>query len=134
MKKIMFAIGLLLLSNGVYNSTNDVIYIAKLEPIRPYKQLIYAVGKVECDLDTLAYNRLEKATGYFQIRPIRLNDYNKRTGKKYKIKDLYDYNISEEIFLYYANSIGYDYEKIAKSWNGSGPKTIIYWKKIKQYL
>jgi len=125
---------LLLSCNGVYNSTNDVIYIARTEPIRPYKQLIYGIGMVEGELDTLAYNRLEQATGYFQIRPIRLNDYNKRTGKHYKMKDLYDYNISEEIFLYYATCIGFDLETIAKNWNGSGPKTITYWKKVKQYL
>ena len=50
------------------------------------------------------------------------------------MKDLYDYNISEEIFLYYATCIGFDLETIAKNWNGSGPKTITYWKKVKQYL
>jgi hypothetical protein len=51
------------------------------------------------------------------------------------MKDLYNYNISEKIFLYFADQIGpYDFEKIAKKWNGSGHMTITYWKKIKQYL
>jgi hypothetical protein len=32
---------------------------------------------VETKGDTLAYNPYEEATGIFQIRPIRLKDYNK---------------------------------------------------------
>lgn len=134
MKKIMLAIVLLLLSQGVYNSVNDVIYIAKSEPIKPFKQLIYAIGMVEGNCDTLAYNPLEEATGYFQIRPIRLNDYNKRTGSNYKMKDLYDYYISEEIFLYYCDLVGPNLETISKKWNGLGYMTVIYWNKVKEYL
>jgi hypothetical protein len=104
-------------------------------PVNPYKRLIDAIGFVETRRDTLAYNDIEKATGYFQIRPIRLEDYNRRTGSHYTMKDLYNYNISEKIFLYFADQIGpYDFEKIAKKWNGSGHMTITYWKKIKQYL
>ena len=78
---------------------------------------------------------VEKAAGYFQIRPIRLADYNRRTGSKYKMKDMFSYEISEKIFLYFADQIGpYDFERIAKNWNGSGRMTINYWKRIKQYL
>ncbi len=47
---------------------------------------------VETKLDTLAYNREERAVGYFQIRPIRLRDYIERTGSKYKLKEMYDYD------------------------------------------
>jgi hypothetical protein len=104
-------------------------------PVEPYKRLIHAVGIVETKCDTLAYNPIEQAVGYFQIRPIRLKDYNKRTGNKYKMRDLFNYKISEKIFLYYAEQIGpYNFEKIAKNWNGSGPRTIHYWKKIKKYI
>jgi len=90
---------------------------------------------VETKLDTLAYNPEEEAVGYFQIRPIRVQDYNERTGKSYKPADMYDYQTSEKVFLYYASEIGpYNFEKIAKNWNGSGKKTIQYWKKVKNYL
>ena len=85
--------------------------------------------------DTMAYNPLEQAAGIFQIRPIRLTEYNKRTGRNYKMKDLYDYDISEKIFLYFADLIGpYDFEQIARKWNGSGHMTTYYWNRIKQYL
>lgn len=113
----------------------ETLVITTGEKITPYKGLIYAIGSVECDFDTLAYNSKEEATGYFQIRPIRINDYRKRTGSNYTLKDMYDYDKAEEVFLYYADRIGpYDFEKIAKSWNGSGYKTINYWKLVKQKL
>ena len=113
----------------------ESLIILDSRPVEPYKQLIRAIGIVETSRDTLAYNPIEKAAGYFQIRPIRLKDYNKRTGSNYTMKDLFNYEISEKIFLYFADQIGpYDFEKIAKKWNGSGHMTINYWKRIKQYL
>jgi len=109
--------------------------VFELAPIEPYKQLAFAIGMVETKGDTLAYNPLEAAAGIFQIRPIRLIDYNKRTGRRYTRKDLFNYEISEKIFLYFADQIGpYNLEHIARKWNGSGHLTINYWNRIKQYL
>ena len=103
--------------------------------MEPYKNLIHAIGMVETQFDTLAYNPLEEAVGYFQIRPIRLEDYNSRTGSTYSRQDLFNYYISEKIFLYYATEIGpYDFERIAKTWNGSGKNTILYWDQVKKFL
>ena len=110
-------------------------YNFKLTPIEPYKQLLLARGMVETKRDTLAYNPVEEAAGYFQIRPIRLQDYNIRTGSAYTMKDLFNYEISEKIFLDFADLIGpYDFEQIARRWNGSGQLTIDYWKRIKEKL
>jgi len=51
------------------------------------------------------------------------------------MNDLFNYYISEKIFLYYAADIGpYDLERIAKSWNGSGKNTTFYWTEVKKYL
>lgn len=109
--------------------------IIKEDPIKPFQKLIYAVGMTEANCDTLAYNPKEDAVGFFQIRPIRLKDYNKRTGSSYVLNDMYDYHIAEKIFLYYAYTIGpYNFEKIARQWNGSGFMTTIYWNKVKKYL
>jgi len=48
---------------------------------------------------------------------------------------MYDYEIAEKVFLFYACQIGpYDIEKISKQWNGSGPMTIEYWKRVKAQL
>ncbi|RPH31880.1 MAG: hypothetical protein EHM93_11880 [Bacteroidales bacterium] len=110
-------------------------FIFTSEPIKPYDRLIKAVVHVESRGDTLAYNLIEEAAGAFQIRPIRLRDYNQRTNKNYKLKDRYNFRISKEIFLYYAMLVGFsDYEKIAKDWNGSGKETLQYWEKVKLQL
>jgi hypothetical protein len=109
--------------------------VPRPEPDNPFQALINAIGCVENKGDTLAWNPVEQAAGFFQIRPIRLNDYNRRTGSKLKLRDMFDYEKSERVFLYYASRIGYrDFEKIAKSWNGSGSRTINYWNQVKKHL
>lgn len=114
---------------------NEFLVVIDHRPVEPFKQLIHAIGLVETKGDTLAYNPVEEATGFFQIRPIRLKDYNKRTGNKFSMKDLFNYEISEKIFLYYASQIGpNNFEKIARSWNGSGPRTIHYWNRVNKHL
>jgi hypothetical protein len=113
----------------------SVLFISATEPIDAYERLINAVVMVESAGDTLAINELEEAFGAFQIRPVRLLDYYQRTGKKYTIQDCFNFDISKEIFLYYAMKIGYpDYQSIARKWNGSGRMTRDYWEKVKLYL
>ena len=112
-----------------------VIYIPFAKPLDAYERLVNAVVMVESAGDTLAYNQLEEAVGAFQIRQIRLLDYYQRTGINYTIEECYNFNISKEIFLYYARQTGYqDYETIARNWNGSGNATLDYWEKIKANL
>jgi hypothetical protein len=113
----------------------EALVIFDAPPVIPYSQLMWAIGFVETMNDTLAFNPKEEATGIFQIRPIRLQDYNRRTGKNYKMKDLFDYEVSEKIFLYYADQLGpYNLEQIARNWNGSGHMTTYYWNRIKEFL
>lgn len=112
-----------------------VAFISVSDPVNAYDRLVKAVVQVESAGDTLAYNLSEEAAGAFQIRPIRLLDYYQRTGKNYKIEDCYNFEISKEIFLYYARQTGYqDYETIARNWNGSGKTTQGYWEKVKSNL
>lgn len=120
---------------ALYAPGSHALSVTMENGINPYSELIYAIGKVETNLDTLAYNPIEEATGFFQIRPVRLEDYNRRTGNSFTMADMYDYHISEKIFLFYASEIGpYKFERIARRWNGSGPKTYIYWNRVKKYL
>jgi len=135
-KKILsFTLLIIIFSIKSFAPSSNSLVIINNPAIEPFKDLIYAIGKVETNLDTLAFNPVEEAVGYFQIRPIRLKDYNERTGNNYTKQDLFNYKISENIFLYYASVIGpYNLEKIARNWNGSGPQTIYYWKQVKKYL
>jgi hypothetical protein len=135
MKKLFLIVFLMSFTIRVIAPNPKSLLIIEPPPIEPYRQLIYAVGMVEGMGDTTAYNEREMAAGYFQIRPIRLEDFNNRTGNQYTMDDMFNYEISEKVFLYFASQIGpYDIEKIAKNWNGSGAKTIEYWKRIKEYL
>ena len=118
-------------------SAPSVISLTVLEPapIEPYMHLVFAVEMVETKGDTLAYNPLEEAVGILQIRTIRLIDYNKRTGSRLTREDLFNYEISEQIFLYFADQIGpYNLELIARKWNGSGHLTSNYWERVRLYL
>jgi hypothetical protein len=136
LKKIK-TVCILLLCISIQLSAPSVKSILVFEPVpvEPYKKLALAIGIVETKCDTLAYNPLENAAGIFQIRPIRLIDYNSRTRSSYTRKDLFNYEISEKIFMYYADQIGpYNLELIAKKWNGSGHQTSNYWSRIKRHL
>ena len=83
----------------------------------------------------MAYNKLENAVGIFQIRQVKVDEYNRLTGSKYVLTDMYSCSNSEKVFLYFASLAGpYQFEKIAKAWNGSGPMTDVYWKRIKKLL
>ncbi len=136
MNKRIILFTYLLLSISVKAIAPDIRTLVIMEPLPLdlYDRLLRAVMQVESAGDTLAFNPLEEAYGPLQIRPIRLHDYNKRTGKKYIMKDCYRLEISKEVFLYYARILGPDYELIAKRWNGSGVKTIEYWQKVKATL
>jgi hypothetical protein len=139
--KVIAIIFFLLVSYRAFAPEFHALCIAPPEKIDPYKAIKYAIGRVEVGnavtgvLDTLAYNPVEQACGYFQIRPIRLEDYNKRTGSHYSLKDMYDYEKAEKVFMHYAAEIGYRNPcKIARNWNGSGPKTWVYWNKVRKFL
>jgi len=111
------------------------LWLFQAHTVNVYDKLIKAVVRVESWGDTLAFNPAEEALGAFQIRPIRLKDYNQRTGNNYKIEECYNYEFSKEIFLYYAMlTLHTDYETIARNWNGSGKATLDYWKKVKSHL
>lgn len=130
---VIMCIALIPLAGNPYQ--NMVIYIDEAIPIRPYENLWQAVCEVESNFDPMAYNPKEKAIGISQIRPIRINDFNKKAGKDYKHKEMYDPIKSKEVFMWYADKYHpSDYEVIAKRWNGSGYKTIEYWKRVKSKL
>jgi hypothetical protein len=135
MSRLSLILILLLFSAKAIAPDHQVISLVESGSINPFEELIRAVMQVESSGDTLAYNAEEEAYGPLQIRPIRLYDYNKRTGKKYTMHDCFRKDVSFEIFLYYATLIGYpNFETIAKRWNGSGKLTITYWEKVKARL
>ena len=111
---------------------NNSGVVFESEGINYYEPLIKAVVMVESSNGKHTYNPDEGAVGWFQIRQVRVDDYNKERGMDHKLADFYDYDLSREMFLYYCK--GRSFESVAKSWNGSGPMVIDYWNRVKSYL
>jgi hypothetical protein len=133
--KSLIIVFLVVFSQKAGAPDNKVAYILISEPVDAYERLVKAVVLVESFGDTMSYNLTEQAFGAFQIRPIRLLDYNRRTGSNYKSEDCFNYKVSKEIFLYYAKQTAFlQYETIARNWNGSGVTTLDYWDKVKSHL
>ncbi len=133
--KTTFIIFLLLISLRAAAPNIIELCILQNGPINPFDKIIRAVGMVESKCNPQAINETEGAFGYFQIRGIRLLDYNQRTKSHYKLADMLDFNIAKRVFLYYASKIGIENsDKIIRRWNGSGSLTYQYLKKVSVYL
>lgn len=110
-------------------------YIERTEAIQPFERIWKAVCMVESTNDPLAYNKREEAVGVVQIRQVRLNDFNKRTGNAFRLSEMYNEAKSKVVFMYYARQHHYnEIENIAREWNGSGRQTLKYWLLVKKYL
>lgn len=146
-KKLILGLGLLVLINlpeiSQGNSTTSEfkpkITHRKSVLENPYERLFLAIYRVESGCDSTKINRSEMAVGGLQIRRILLRDYYQRTGKRVLLYDTYKLKVSKEIFMYYAEVYGPDYESIARCWNGGlqgmrKESTKAYWDKVKYNL
>lgn len=125
---------LLMLGLNVYAPENRGLYVLRAYAVNIYEPLIRAVVMVESNGDLWALNVKEQATGAFQIRPVRLAHFNKLTGKRYVMPDMFNYTKAREVFLYFAVWYDRDFEVIARNWNGSGSMTDDYWNRVKDKL
>lgn len=130
MKKILLLIFLIFISLENKAPIINELYVVKDIPVKPFKSIIYAIGVVESSLDTMAYNPREEAIGYFQIRQVRIDDYNKRTGEHFKLIEMFEYDKAERVFLYYCRLYD-DVDEIILQWNCWSQE---YLKKVKKYL
>ena len=134
MKKLLIVIILFFVWINLPSTGYKTFYIDRVESINPYKKLWSAVCQIESSNNPLAFSidvNGKPSIGIAQIQESRLKDFNKATGKKYIHSDCFNPDISKEIFMYYASG---DYEHCAKSWNGSGKMTEVYWEKLTKIL
>jgi hypothetical protein len=134
-RKLFFAVTLLMVGFSAVAPESDTLFVSNSPGIQPFSALMYATAMVETMGNPLFYNEFENAVGIFQIRQVRVDEYNRRTGSNYTLADMADVKLSEKVFLYFASKYKpHEFERIAKAWNGSGPMTELYWKRIKEYL
>jgi hypothetical protein len=135
LRKLSLTVSFLLAGLRVVAPEANSFIISESPGIRPFSDLMYATAMVETMGNTLAYNEFENAVGIYQIRQVRIDEFNRRTGSNFTLPDMFDPELSAKVYLYFASQTGpYNFERIARSWNGSGPKTVLYWKRIKEYL
>jgi hypothetical protein len=136
MRKMNLIIICLALFSTLAAPPSGTVEILAPEPINYYTPLINAVVSVESDSIQTAYNSKEISCSYFQIRPVRLREFNKRTGNHYVMADMYHYEIAKQVFMYYCQ--GRSYEVIARAWcsgeSGTKKASDSYYAKIQKAL
>jgi len=133
MKAIMIILFLAMFQSICAPPLREVV-ICHPEEINPYIEIMHAVTTIESSNGVNLYNAKEQAFGWFGIRPIRLEDYNKRTGQNITHAQCYDYETGKMIFLFYASQVDYrDIKGICIAWNGVS-KENRYYAKIKAVL
>ena len=134
MKKLTLLITLIL-PLALFAPEAPAVTVAELSPINPYQPLAEAVSVVESLKNAFAVNVEEQAYGMYQIRQCKLDDFNAAHGTNYVLTDLFDVSLSEGIFYWHCGQYSpYDFETIARAWNGSGEMTKIYWEKVELEL
>lgn len=100
-----------------------------------YEKFVNALTWVESRHDSLAVGSAHDL-GLFQITPIRLLDYNRRTGKHYTDQDLFNPRISRIIFDYYSKDL--PFEEAARKWNRAyqwrDSLGTVYWNRVSKQL
>jgi hypothetical protein len=125
----------LVLSVRCYAPEVNAGYIVAPEKIEPYKSVLKAMAFVESSGNPFAYNDKEGAVGLYQIRQIRIDDYQRITGIHYNLSEMFEVAKAEKVINFYCNLYGvYRIDEFIKAWNGSGPKTIKYLALVKSHL
>jgi hypothetical protein len=136
MRRLIFVFIFIIICKNLTAPSLNVFYLLLPPEINYYEKLIKAIVAIESSGDTWALNVNEQACGPFQIRPIRINHYNRLTGSNYKTWNCFDYELSRKIFLYFCK--GRSYEKIARAWcsgeAGTKKASEKYWKRVRVKL
>jgi len=136
MKRLLLTAAMFPIYTSLLMGEPDIL-IAPIAPlINEYELFVQALVTIESAGNPFAIGK-DDDTGLFQITPIRLADYNQRTGNNYTMDDMFDPEISRTIFDYYSKDLSF--EIAARRWNG-GPNgenktsTEEYWNKIKNLM
>jgi len=97
MKRLLLITTLLMLFSSLPAPGFPRLFIAVGEPVNPYSRIIKAVIAVESSNGTNLFNAKENAAGWFGIRPVRLKDYNEKTGKNITHAECFDYEVGKMI-------------------------------------
>ena len=109
--------------------------IIQQQPLNNYEAIWQAVCQVESNCNPWAVN-YEKggfSCGISQIRQCRIDHYNQLSTNCVQLDDVFDPEISKEIFMFFAHRIGNE-DKLIKAWNGAGEQTYHYLSKVRRIM
>lgn len=135
MKAIILIISMFVCAKLTAPPYTGAAVIIQEQAINNYDAIWEAVCQVESGGNPYAVN-YEKggySVGLAQIRQVRIDHYNRLTGANYTLDDCFSLEVSKEVFMYFAHRIGNE-DRLIRAWNGSGPQTIEYLKKVKSCL
>jgi hypothetical protein len=125
---------LIVISTILYAPGSPSLFITEeARPINPILMYWMAVRIVESNNRCDTINRSEDAYGCGQIRQPKLDDYNLATGDSLFLADCLEEPPSRKVFVWHCLRY-HSIETAVKRWNGSGPATEIYWKKVTKQL
>lgn len=125
---LMIPVPALVLAPGI-----NALYILKAELIDRWLPVWQAVKYVESRNIAHMVNITEGAYGCAQIRQEKLNDFNRATGHYYLLKDCLRESVSYEVFRWHCAGFR-DPVVAVKRWNGRGPGSENYWRKVRKQL
>lgn len=106
------------------------ISIIETTSINPYEKIWSAVKWVETqDRDMINYQ--EGAFGRGQIRQCKLDEYNQKTVNHYTLQDCMKEPVSRKVFMWHMMEYN-DTDLAIRRWNGSGPATYEYLRKVRE--
>lgn len=129
MKNFLFAFLMVLISVRLFAPGGPAIFIPEAEGINPYLQVWTAVKFVETGVHPATINYMEQAYGPGQIRQAKLDDYNLAHGTDFTLMECLEEGLSLKIFSWHCNQYN-DIDLAIRRWNGSGPATFDYLKKV----
>jgi len=135
MKKLLF-IPLLFVFTNVYCPPDTKIYILRHEGYKPFENVSFeqiwsAICFIESSGNAKAFNEKELARGIVQIRPCKIDDYNRLTGNNIGYEDVFCPELSKRIFMWHMEQYGVGrWEEGIKRWNGKGRMAEIYLEKV----
>jgi hypothetical protein len=119
----------LCVSATLYAPSDKSLVLIASEPCNPYESILTAIAEIESNNNPMAYNPIEMAPGKFQIRPIRLLDYNNRSGEHLTLNDCFDAEVSRRVILFYISKYHPDdVLGMARCWNGKSLNNEYYHK------
>ena len=132
--KIILFLPLFLAPAALKAPADSKIFILRHEGYKPLETLYNEIWQAVCFIESTnnpnAFNEKELARGIAQIRPCKIEDYNRLTGNNIGYEDVFCPELSKQIFMWHLSTYGTDWQTGIRRWNGDFAASYIYLEKV----